>query len=60
MKNNRTTTKRWSGSTSDIADISFTAMNSAFYQGAMWGAWITPVQAVSGQPQNERFAYKLA
>ena len=24
------------------------------------GAWITPVEAISGQPQKERLAYKLA
>ena len=34
-------------------------MTSAIYQGTLWGAWITPVEAISGQPQKERLAYKL-
>ena len=34
-------------------------MTSVFYQGTLWGAWITPVEAISGQPQKERLAYKL-
>ena len=34
-------------------------MNSAFYQGTIWGAWIAPVEAKSGQQQKERLAYKL-
>ena len=35
-------------------------MNSAFHQGTtLWEDWITPVEAISGQPQKERLAYKL-
>ena len=34
-------------------------MTSALYQGTLWGAWITPVEAISGQPQKERLPYKL-
>ena len=34
-------------------------MTSAFYQGTLWGARNTPVEAISGQPQKERLAYKL-
>ena len=41
------------------AQPSFTAMNSAFYQGVLRGALITPVQAFSEQPQKERLAYQL-
>ena len=35
-------------------------MNSAFYQGTLWGAWVIPVEAISGQPQKETPVYKLA
>ena len=35
-------------------------MTSAIYQGTLWGASITPVEAIAGQPQKERLAYKLA
>ena len=38
---------------------SFTAMNSAFHQGALREALITNVQAISGQSQKERLSYKL-
>ena len=34
-------------------------MKSDFYQGTLWGAWIGPMEAKSGQPLKERLAYKL-
>ena len=40
-------------------NFSFTTTTSAFYQGTLWGAWITPVEAISGQPKRERLVDKL-
>ena len=34
-------------------------MNSAFHQGTLYGAWITPVEAISRQPQKERLSFRL-
>ena len=34
-------------------------MKSALLEGTLRGAFITPVEAISGQPQKESLAYKL-